>query len=126
MIMVDADVFIDIRRGHPPAARWFDSLNELPCVPGPVAFELYQGCRNRDEIRKLGVFLAPFPLVWPTEEACERALTKFGPLHLSHRLGVLDALIAACAIGKEATLCTFNTKHFQALPDLVTLQPYTR
>jgi predicted nucleic acid-binding protein len=37
-----------------------------------------------------------------------------------------DALIAACAIGLSATLCTFNVKHYRVVPGLVMIQPYTR
>ncbi|MCY4604723.1 MAG: VapC toxin family PIN domain ribonuclease, partial [Gemmatimonadetes bacterium] len=46
--------------------------------------------------------------------------------HLSHNLGLLDALIAACAIGSSATLCTFNVKHYRIVPDLDVAQPYAR
>jgi predicted nucleic acid-binding protein len=46
--------------------------------------------------------------------------------HLSHNLGLLDTLIAACAIGRSATLCTFNVKHYRVVPGLLTAQPYPR
>ncbi len=39
---------------------------------------------------------------------------------------LIDSLIAATAIGQGATLCTFNTKHFAAIPGLVTEQPYAK
>ena len=39
---------------------------------------------------------------------------------------LLDSLIAACAIGLSADLCTFNLKHYQAVPGLTTTQPYSR
>jgi len=35
-------------------------------------------------------------------------------------------MIAACAVGAQATLCTFNEKHYRAVPNLATRQPYTR
>ena len=44
----------------------------------------------------------------------------------AHGLGLLDALIAACAVGLSATLFTFNDKHYRVVPGLVTAQPYTR
>jgi predicted nucleic acid-binding protein len=69
---------------------------------------------------------APLPVVWPTATDCQRALTDFSTLHLSHGLGLLDALIAAIAIGLGAELCTFNDKHYRIVPGLVTVQPYTR
>lgn len=39
---------------------------------------------------------------------------------------LVDALIAACAVGLSATLYTFNDKHYRVVPGLVTAQPYTR
>ena len=57
---------------------------------------------------------------------CNRALADFTTYHLSHRLGLIDALIAATAIGLSMTLCTFNVKHYRVVPGLQIQQPYTR
>lgn len=42
MLVVDADVLIDLRRGYPPARAWFAALppNEELVIPGPAAMEL--------------------------------------------------------------------------------------
>ncbi|WP_238993732.1 hypothetical protein [Calothrix sp. PCC 6303] len=61
-----------------------------------------------------------------TEADCERALSDFTTYHLSNSLGLIDALIAACAVGRNLTLCTFNVKHYRVVPNLVTAQPYAR
>jgi predicted nucleic acid-binding protein len=45
-------------------------------------------------------------------------LSDFTAYHLSHKVGLIDALIAACAVGRNATLCTFNVKHYRIIPDL--------
>jgi predicted nucleic acid-binding protein len=55
-----------------------------------------------------------------------RALTSFMQGHFTHRLGIVDAIIGESAIGLGATLITFNIRHFQAVPGLITEQPYTR
>lgn len=88
--------------------------------------ELYQGARSKKEEREVEVLLAPLPTVWPTEADCQRALVEFRGFHLSHGLGLLDALIAATAIGLGATLCTFNAKHYKNIAGLVLEQPYAR
>lgn len=75
------------------------------------------------DARKL---VAPFPVAWPTESDCERALSDLSTLHLSHSLGLIDAVIAATAVGRNATLCTFNLKHCRAVPGLSLTQPYTK
>lgn len=126
MEIVDTDVLIDIQRGHPPAVAWFAGLTELPAVAGFVVMELVQDARNANEVRKALKLVAPFQVIWPTEADCARALSDFAAYHLSHGLGLLDALIAACAVGQSASLCTFNAKHYRVVPGLSIVQPYTR
>jgi hypothetical protein len=126
MDLLDTDVLIDIQRGHPPAVAWFAGLSELPTVPDFVVMELIQDARNAREVRKALQLVAPLQIIWPGESDCARALSDFAVYHLSHGLGLLDALIAACAIGHAARLCTFNVKHYQVVPGLAVAQPYTR
>ena len=126
MYLLDTDVLIDIQRGHAPAVAWLASLTDLPGIPGLVVMELVQDARNGEQVRKALKLVAPLPVVWPTEADCRRALSDFTAFHLSHNLGLLDALIAACAVGLSATLCTFNVKHYRVVPGLVTAQPYSR
>ena len=124
MLLLDTDVMIDIQRGFPPATAWLNSLVEVPSVPGYVAMELYQAARDRQQVQVAARLLTPFPIVWPSGQNCDRGAKDFFDHHLSHGLGLLDALIAACARGLSATLCTFNVKHFRVVPGLTTLQPY--
>jgi predicted nucleic acid-binding protein len=126
MDLVDTDVLIDVQRGHPPALAWFGTLTALPSVPGFVVMELVQDARNAREVRAALKLVAPLQIVWPSETDCTRALSDFTAYHTSHGLGLLDALIAACAIGLGGTLNTFNDKHYSVVPGLVTSKPYTR
>jgi hypothetical protein len=57
---------------------------------------------------------------------CQRALDEFTRFHLSHRLGLIDSLIAGCALGLGAILCTFNVRHYGLIAGLQIEQPYTR
>jgi len=126
MLLLDTDVLIDVQRGHLPALDWLASLDELPSVPGLVVMELIQDARNTQQMRQALKMVSPLPVVWPTRADCDRALSDFTAYRLSHRLGLLDSLIAACAIGLSADLCTFNLKHYQIVPGLTTTQPYPR
>ena len=92
-------------------------------VPGLVVMELIQDAQNARQMRQALKLVAPLPVVWPTAADCQRALTDFMASHLSHNLGLLDALIAACAIGSSATLCTFNVKRYRVVPGLVMASP---
>src|SRR5690349_7238656 len=108
MYVLDSDILIDVQRGHPPAVAWFASLLDLPAVPGFVVMELIRDAQNSLQVREALRLVAPLPRIWPTEADCNRALSDFTTYHLSHGLGLLDALIAACAAGRNALLCTFN------------------
>ncbi|CAN5911025.1 hypothetical protein BH23ACT11_BH23ACT11_16280 [soil metagenome] len=88
--------------------------------------ELVQDARNKREVRQALRLVEPLPVIWPTGVDCNRALSDFTAYHLSHGLGLLDALIAARAIGATASPCTFNAKHYEPVPDLRTMQPYVR
>ena len=126
MDLVDTDVLIDVQRGHPPAVSWFAGLKDLPAVSGFTVMELVQDAPDARRLREALQLVAPLPVVWPTQIDCGRALSDFAAYHLSHGLGLLDALIAAGAIGQGAMLFTFNAKHYRVVPGLVTAQPYVR
>jgi predicted nucleic acid-binding protein len=124
--LLDTDILIDIQRGHRPAVDWFTELPELPAVPGFVVMELVQDAQNAGQVRQALRLIAALPIIWPTAADCNRALADFTAFHLSHSLGLLDALIAACAVGLSATLCTYNARHYRIVPGLVMEQPYIR
>ncbi len=126
MYLLDTDVLIDIQRGHQPALDWFTTLQEVPSIPGFVVMELVQDAQNMRRVRNALKLVAPLPIIWATEADCARALSDFTTYHLSNSLGLLDALIAACVVGRGATLCTFNIKHYRVVPGLVIEQPYVR
>lgn len=127
MRLLDSDVMIDLFRGYQPACDWFALLrDDPPRLPGLVAMELAQGCSDKQETQRLRKRIESFSLVWPSKSDCRRAFQTFVVGHLTHSLGLLDALIGECAVGLDATLCSFNTKHFQAVPNLRTEQPYPK
>lgn len=126
MYLLDTDILIDVQRGHQPAIDWFAQLEDIPLVPGFVVMGLIQGAENSQQVRQGLKLTAPFAVVWPTTDDCNRALSDFTLYHLSHSLGLLDSLIAACAIGLSATLCTFNAKHYRVVSELKMEQPYKR
>jgi predicted nucleic acid-binding protein len=125
-MLLDTDILIDLVGRHPAATAWFATVAPIPSVPGIAALELTYGCLNSAELRAVETFLQAFPIVWPSEDDLNRAWVDYAPLRLSHGLGVMDALIAATAIGRGDPLATFNVRHFRAVPGLTIVQPYTR
>jgi hypothetical protein len=70
--------------------------------------------------------LAAYRVAWPSPATCDAALAVFTSYHLSHGLGILDALIAQMAVTLHVPLHTFNQKHYIAIPHLTTIQPYEK
>jgi predicted nucleic acid-binding protein len=126
MALVDTDVLIDMLRDHPPTVEWLANLVEEPEVPGFVAMELYNGCHSKKEADGVTKMLREFSIVWPSPAECDNAQRYFAVLKLSHNLGMMDALIAACAVERSATLYTFNIKHFRPYPGLTVEPPYSK
>ena len=125
--LLDTDVLIDLQRGFPAAVAWYASVPDgMLALPGHVLMELYQDAQNSRQTIMVDRLTTPFPLVWPTDTEALQAVRNFRRLHLSHGIGLLDTLIAATALSLGVPLCTFNIKHFRAIPGLVTEQPYLR
>jgi predicted nucleic acid-binding protein len=127
MILLDTDVMVDILRGYEPAIAWLTAVSDSEIgVPGLVAMELIQGCQNAREQKRIEKALNAYPLFWADPQDCDNALKNFAIHHLSHNIGLLDALIAETAVSMDAELATFNVKHYSVLKELKTLQPYEK
>ena len=76
MILIDTDVMVDVMRRYTPAVTWLDSLGtEAIGIPGLVAMELLQGCRDQEEQRRVERVLRPYTLYWPGQ-ALDSRLTE--------------------------------------------------
>lgn len=127
MIILDTDIVIDFLSQYLPAVEWLDSLNEEEIIlPGFVVMELIQGTRNKIEQKRLEKKLESYEIIWPTPEVCDDALSIFSRYHLSHKLGIFDALIGQTAVALNLPLYTFNQKHYDIIPNLHTVQPYEK
>ena len=124
-MLLDTDAMIDLLRGYPPAVAWVAGLGGTTIgLPGLVAMELLQGCKNQGEQLRLDAQLRRYSLHWPTEADCLRAYADFADFRLGFGLGLLDSLIGQTAVGLGETLVIFNVKHYSVVRGLVTLQPY--
>ena len=127
MILLDTDVLVECLRGSILAKNWLQRLpKETFAIPGVVAMELLIGCRNQTDLQQVRKFLAAFDIVWPDSAEFARAYEILASYRLVSTIGIPDCLIAAMALARSATLCTFNLKHFQIVPGLHTQQPYPR
>lgn len=118
-MLFDTDVLIWIQRGNLRAATTFERERDRR-ISVFTYMELMQGAHNKtqhgrtvDFLREFGVAILPL-----TENVGHRAAIHVEQFALSHGLRVGDAVIAATAIETGQTLCTADTKHFKAIPDL--------
>ena len=127
MIFLDTDVVIDLLRRLPEAVAWFGALEDEPLLlPGYVALELVQGCRSKSELATLESQIREMRVIWPSPDVCDEALIVYAKSRFSHGVGLLDALVGQLAVSLDAPLHTFNQKHYAGVPDLKTVQPYSR
>ncbi len=128
MILLDSDVLIDLLRRHPPAAAWFNALPETEelVISGYVAMEVIQGCRNKAEQDRVRRDLASYGVEWLSREDCDKALDVFSAFRLSHKAGLLDVLIGQTAVALGAPLHTFNQRHYNFIPSIQIIQPYSK
>jgi tRNA(fMet)-specific endonuclease VapC len=127
MNLVDTDVLVDCLRGTDPAKAWLDELAmDSFTVPAPAAMELVMGCRDREDLRRVRMFLGTFEIAWPEASEFASAYDLLLTHRLSSGLSIPDCLIAATALNRAARLYTFNLKHFQIVVGLDVREPYRR
>jgi predicted nucleic acid-binding protein len=128
VLLLDCDVVIDVLRGSLPAIRWLQSLpaDEELGLLGFAMFELLEGCENKQAIQRLKRHVRRYRVYWPTQRDLNRVLATSSKGWLSHNIDFVDVPIGECAVGMGIPLCTFNVRHFRAVPGLVTEQPYQR
>ena len=127
MVILDTDIMIDFLSQYPPTMNWLNSLGtEEIILPGFVVMELINGIKNKVEQKQLEKNLQSYEIIWATPKVCDEALAIFSRYHLSHGIGIFDALIGQTAIALNLPLYTFNQKHYDVIPNLRTVQPYEK
>jgi predicted nucleic acid-binding protein len=118
---------VDILREYLPALRWLRTVvNDEFGLPGMVVLQLMEGCKDTQSMQRLQKQIGPYRVYWPTARDCDRALTAFPRIRLSHPIDLIDVLIGECVVGLGVPLCTFIVRHFCAIAGLTTEQPYAR
>lgn len=126
-LLLDTDVLVDLLRRFPPAVRWAkDHASARLGIPVVVYLELLQGARHQADLDALCRYLTPYPVFHLESGDSTRALECFKEHRLSRGIGILDCLIAALVSRLGKPLCTFNTRHYGAIPHLLLQVPYSR
>lgn len=127
MILLDTDILIEIQRHRPEALAWVESLaGTESAIPAAVAFEMMVGAQNQRHLDQAAALVDGFQVVALTAEDSTRTLDLIRQHVLTTGLGLGDYLIASQALNRQATLYTFNLKHFSAIAGLDARAPYNR
>jgi predicted nucleic acid-binding protein len=124
-IVVDTDILIDTGRGVEDSLVYLDRIEECfsVAISTVTEMELIIGCRNKDELRSLDAFLIRFQRIELDGDITGTAVDLLKRYRLSHGLLIADALIAATAISRNASLASKNQRDYRFIEDLHLL-PY--
>lgn len=117
-ILLDTCILIDYSKNHLKAIKYLDNLQNPPAVSALTVTEILTGIRNK---REQELFLTLFNLweVLPvTHEIAELAGLYRQTYFKSHRIGVVDAIIASTAEKNKIQIATLNIKDFPMIKNL--------
>ncbi len=119
LTIVDTTVLVDALRGRHPAIRFLEQAAEDGVLWSSVLVraELFLGSREGEESRISGLLAG---IAWRdvTPVIADQAGRLGAPYRGSHRLGIVDLVIAATTIDLGGTLATLNIRDFPMFPGL--------
>lgn len=121
-LLLDSNILVDYLRDLPEAVAYFRSLETAPSVSAITVAELYAGVREGSERSVLDNLVGELNVVAVTFEIAVLGGLLRRRYLKSHRLEVVDAIIAATADRIRADIVTRNRKHFPMFEQIVT--PY--
>lgn len=122
--LLDTDALVEFFRGQYPAMTFFNALDGNLAVSVITVAELFAGARNDAEWRIIDEFLTTLNIIPVDRAIAEQGGRYRRQYKQSHGTGLDDALIAATAELNQATLVSFNRRHFPMITNL--LVPYER
>ena len=123
-LLIDTDVLIDYLRDNPEAVQFLEGDRRELLISTISVAELYTGIREGAERQALDGFFAAFDLVPVDSSIAQKGGLYRRDYFRSHAVSLADALIAATASARSATLVTLNRKHFPMVSDIHI--PYTK
>ena len=123
-LLIDTDVLIDYLRDNPQAVQFLENDRRELLISTISVAELYAGVREGAERQALDAFLSAFDPVSVDSSVAEKGGLYRRDYFGSHAVSLADALIAATASVRSATLVTLSRKHFPMISDIHI--PYTK
>ncbi len=92
-------------------------------MPIITSLELCKGAGDKRELKEIQEFINYYATLQLNSKGVELAFELIKKYHLSHNLGLADALIAASVIIADLQLFTFNIKDFDFISGLKLYYP---
>ena len=123
-LIFDTDILIDVLRGDVDAIQYLQTQSRQAqvAISAVTQMELVVGCRNKNELQSLRIFLQRFLLLKITEAISDRSVELLEQYRLSHGLLIADGLIAATALESNQPFVTKNQRDFKFIDGLNLLQ----
>lgn len=117
--LLDTCVLVDYFRNDKSAVAFVEGLEQAPFLSSLTVAELYAGVREGAERALLDSMLRHLPVIPLDQEMAAKGGLYKRQYGKSHGVGIVDALLAACAEAKGLTLVTKNPKHFPMIEGVV-------
>jgi len=120
MVVIDTDILIDAGRGVNEAVDCLKLIEQKSDIAISVVtqMELIIGCRNRDELLSLELFLKRSQILKIDEAISDKSVELLKQYRLSHGLLIADALIAATAIVTDHQFVSKNQRDYRFIEGL--------
>ena len=119
MLLCDTNIFIEVYRRNMAICAELEKIgHENIAVSDITRGELFYGALNKAELKLIKNDLDNVIVLPVNVEISEMAVNLVEKYCLSHKLDIVDALIAATAIYYNTELFTLNAKDFKFIPNL--------
>ena len=122
--LLDTATVVDLLREYPPSATWIAIENQIFGITKFVWMEIVAGSQNKQSLIKATRLIERFELVPITTTDIDWAADKLVQFNLSHKIDLVDCLIASTAHRLQLPLYTRNLKHFTPLLGQLAKKPY--
>jgi len=116
--LLDTCILVDYFRGNEKAAQFLEEFENPPFLSALTVAELYAGVREGKERGLLDNLIKYFPIIPLDNEAAIKGGLYRRQYGKSHGVGIVDALLASSAEGKNLILATCNVKHFPMIKNV--------
>ena len=119
MVLLDTDILIELAKKNRKIVSHIKKIGETNiCISKISVLEMYIGAFDKNELRKIKLFLNDFSQLSVGNSIIDRTIDLIDKYCLSHTLYINDAIIAATAIKYNTPLYTLNIKDFKFIKGL--------